>query len=65
MLFGQVYTFGVEGALGRAVDDKAECMTPGRVDLPAKVVSVSAGVSHTAALAHDGRVFLWGTFRVS
>jgi len=40
-------------------------MSPGKVDLPEKVLSVSAGDSHTAALAHSGRVFVWGTFRVS
>jgi len=51
--------------LGREVDDEDECMTPGKVDLPVKVVSVSAGDSHTAALADDGRVYIWGTFRVS
>ena len=40
-------------------------MTPDKVDLPVKVMSVSAGDSHTAALSNDGRVFIWGTFRVS
>jgi len=67
MLCWKVYTFGCndEGALGRKVDDEDECMTPGKVDLPEKVLSVSAGDSHTAALAKDGHVFIWGTFRVS
>lgn len=37
----------------------------GEVELPGKVVQVSAGDSHTAALLDDGRVFAWGTFRVS
>lgn len=62
-----MYTFGCndEGALGRKVDDEDECMTPDKVDVPTKVVSVSAGDSHTAALSHDGCVFVWGTFRVS
>jgi len=62
-----VYTFGCndEGALGRKVDDEDECMSPGKVDLPVKVLSVSAGDSHTAALTRDGTVFIWGTFRVS
>ncbi|KAJ8306528.1 hypothetical protein KUTeg_017073 [Tegillarca granosa] len=32
--------------------------------LPAKVVQVSAGDSHTAALSEEGRVFIWGNFRV-
>ena len=47
------------------MDDEDECMTPGKVDLPMKVLSVSAGDSHTAVLASDGHVFIWGTFRVS
>ena len=62
-----MYTFGCndEGALGRDIDEEDECMTPGKVDLPVKVLSVSAGDSHTAALANGGHVFIWGTFRVS
>lgn len=39
-------------------------MVPGKVELQEKVVQVSAGDSHTAALTEDGRVFLWGSFRV-
>lgn len=39
-------------------------MTPGLVELQEKVVQVSAGDSHTAALTEDGRVFVWGSFRV-
>ena len=39
-------------------------MVPGKVDLQEKVVQVSAGDSHTAALTEEGRVFLWGSFRV-
>jgi len=54
---------GGEGALGRDIDDEGESMTPGKVDLPVKVLSVMAGDSHTAALANDGHVFIWGTFR--
>jgi len=37
-------------------------MTPGKVSLPAKVLPGSAGNSHTAALASDGHIFIWGTF---
>jgi len=51
--------------LGRKVDDEDECMSPEKVDLPVKVVFVSAGDSHTAALTDNGHVFIWGTFRVS
>ena len=39
-------------------------MVPGKVELQEKVIQVSAGDSHTAALTEDGRVFLWGSFRV-
>ena len=51
--------------MGREVDDEDECMTPGKVDLSVKAVSISAGDSHTAALTDEGHVFIWGTFRVS
>lgn len=40
-------------------------MVPGKVPLDQKVVLVSAGDSHTAALTDDGTVFIWGAFRVS
>jgi hypothetical protein len=40
-------------------------MIPGKVALEGKVVQVSAGDSHTAALTDDGIVHLWGCFRVS
>lgn len=40
-------------------------MVPGKVLLDEKVVQVSAGDSHTAALTEDGTVFIWGAFRVS
>jgi len=39
-------------------------MSPGKVELPEKIVMVSAGDSHTAALSETGRVYIWGTFRV-
>lgn len=40
--------------------------TPGLVDSLARVrvVLVSAGDSHTAALAETGKVYCWGVFRV-
>ena len=60
-------TFGCndEGALGRVTEgsEGAESI-PGEVELPGKVIQISAGDSHTAALLEDGRVFAWGTFRV-
>lgn len=40
-------------------------MVPGKVTLSAKVVQVSAGDSHTAALTDDGTVYIWGSYRVS
>lgn len=39
-------------------------MVPGKVILEEKVVQVSAGDSHTAALTDDGTVYIWGAFRV-
>ncbi|RZC43084.1 regulator of chromosome condensation, partial [Asbolus verrucosus] len=63
-----ILTFGCndEGALGRITEgiEDSEC-TPGEVELPGKVIQMSAGDSHSAALLDDGRVFAWGTFRDS
>uniref|UniRef100_A0A2K6RYX6 Regulator of chromosome condensation n=1 Tax=Saimiri boliviensis boliviensis TaxID=39432 RepID=A0A2K6RYX6_SAIBB len=60
-----VYSFGCndEGALGRDTSVEGSETVPGKVELQEKVVQVSAGDSHTAALTDDGRVFLWGSFR--
>ncbi|KAM4698879.1 regulator of chromosome condensation isoform 1-T3 [Discoglossus pictus] len=62
---GTIYTFGCndEGALGRDTSEEGTEMTPGKVELSEKIVQVSAGDSHTAALTEDGRVFLFGSFR--
>ncbi|KAM9319508.1 regulator of chromosome condensation isoform 1-T1 [Gastrophryne carolinensis] len=62
---GTMYTFGCndEGALGRDTSEEGSETQPDKVDLPEKVVQVSAGDSHTAALTEDGRVFLFGSFR--
>lgn len=62
---GSVFSFGCddEGALGREADDE-NCFTPTEISLPAKVIQVSAGDSHSAALLEDGRLFAWGSFRV-
>lgn len=64
---GAVWTFGCndEGSLGRLVEEEEECFVPGKVDIGEKVVMLSAGDSHTAALADSGQVYLWGTFRDS
>uniref|UniRef100_A0A0B6Z548 RCC1-like domain-containing protein n=1 Tax=Arion vulgaris TaxID=1028688 RepID=A0A0B6Z548_9EUPU len=62
---GQVYTFGCndDGALGRDTSADGSETLPGKVNIPAPVVMVSAGDSHTAALTNDGRVYAWGNFR--
>merc|ERR1719318_381484 len=64
---GKVWTFGCndEGSLGREVAEEEECFVPGLVDLEGKVVMLSAGDSHTAALTEEGNVWAWGTFRDS
>lgn len=62
---GIVYSFGCndDGALGRTTDDDDETYTPGKVDIPGRVVMISAGDSHSAAVTSEGRCFYWGTFR--
>uniref|UniRef100_A0A7N9AX97 Regulator of chromosome condensation 1 n=1 Tax=Mastacembelus armatus TaxID=205130 RepID=A0A7N9AX97_9TELE len=62
---GHVYTFGCndEGALGRDTAEEGSETVPGKVTLEEKVVQVSAGDSHTAALTQDGAVYIWGSFR--
>ncbi|KAF7661414.1 hypothetical protein LDENG_00262460 [Lucifuga dentata] len=62
---GHVYTFGCndEGALGRDTSESGSEAVPGKVALEEKVVQVSAGDSHTAALTDDGTVYIWGSFR--
>ena len=55
---GDVWTFGCndEGSLGRLVEEEEDCFQPGRVSLEEKIVMVSAGDSHTAALSESGQV---------
>ncbi|VDO08270.1 unnamed protein product [Rodentolepis nana] len=74
---GRVFTFGCndEGALGRPSTDippeegeeggPIEESRPGIVTFPenVKIIMISAGDSHSAALDSSGRVWLWGTFR--
>lgn len=64
---GEMYTFGCndEGALGRDTSEEGSEFVPAKVELAGKVVQVSAGDSHTAALTEDGRAFAWGNFRDS
>ncbi|XP_033644614.1 regulator of chromosome condensation-like [Asterias rubens] len=62
---GEVFTFGCndEGALGRDTSEEGSEFSVGKVDLSEKIVQVSCGDSHTAALTEDGRAYIWGTFR--
>ena len=68
-LSSQVFTWGCndEGALGRKIEGEGGEYTPGIVEKMGhvKLVQVSAGDSHTAALANNGNVYCWGVFRVS
>lgn len=63
----QVHTWGCndEGALGRKTTCDEDFFSSGMVELDAKVVQISAGDCHTAALADNGDVYIWGCFRVS
>jgi len=63
----KVVTFGCndEGALGRPTTKEGSESVPGEVELPGKVVQISAGDSHTAALLSTGAVYVWGGFRDS
>lgn len=60
-------TFGCndEGALGRDTSKEGSETEPGKVTLEGRVVQITAGDSHTAALLADGKVYAWGSFRVS
>ncbi|KAJ0000248.1 hypothetical protein NQD34_012090 [Periophthalmus magnuspinnatus] len=62
---GHVYTFGCndEGALGRDTSEEGSETVPGKVELEQKVLQVSAGDSHSAALTEEGVVYVWGSFR--
>ncbi|XP_053620968.1 regulator of chromosome condensation isoform X2 [Plodia interpunctella] len=64
---GKVWTFGCndEGALGRATSSDKDEATPKKVSLPSRVVAVTAGDSHSAALLDNGDVYAWGAFRDS
>ncbi|KAF4532349.1 hypothetical protein B566_EDAN003652 [Ephemera danica] len=64
---GEVSTFGCNdaGALGRETKEDSEELEPAKVSLPGKAIQVSAGDSHSAALLEDGKVYAWGSFRVT
>jgi len=67
----EVFTFGCNDhcALGREASDddddsRAYCALPVDLGCSTVIAQVSAGDSHTAVLTCQGRVFLWGAFRV-
>ena len=65
----QIYTWGCndEYALGRVTScESGDEYLPGLVQGldNVKIIQVSAGDNHTAALADDGRVYCWGNFWV-
>jgi len=72
---GRVFSWGCndEGSLGRLADDgtalsdEDECAVPGEVvtfpEGTTKIVQISAGDSHSAALTEQGTVFFWGGWR--
>lgn len=71
---GVVFSWGCndEGSLGRVADDGSalhdedECSVPGEIRFPegtARIIQISAGDSHSAALTEDGNVFFWGGWR--
>ncbi|XP_052285251.1 regulator of chromosome condensation-like isoform X2 [Dreissena polymorpha] len=62
---GEVYTFGCndEGTLGRDTSEDGAETRPGKVEGLPRIVMVSGGDSHTAALSEEGKVYIWGNFR--
>ncbi|XP_069698532.1 regulator of chromosome condensation isoform X2 [Periplaneta americana] len=64
---GEVITFGCndEGALGRDTSIEGSETVPGKVELEGRVVQITAGDSHSAALLDNGVVYAWGSFRDS
>ncbi|KFM66928.1 Regulator of chromosome condensation, partial [Stegodyphus mimosarum] len=62
---GEVITFGCndEGALGRITTEEGSEYIPSKVEIPERVIQISAGDSHSAALAESGQVYIWGNFR--
>lgn len=62
----QVYSWGCndDSALGRETLNEDIAVVPGVVNIDEKVVQVTAGDSHSAALTESGKVYAWGSFRV-
>lgn len=64
---GKVYSWGCNDdcALGRETPNEDDAASPGLVSIDEKVVQITAGDSHSAALTESGKVFAWGSFRDS
>lgn len=63
---GKVHTWGCndEGGLGRTTSCEEENFSAGPVEgISGRVVQITAGDCHTAALTEDGTVYAWGSFR--
>lgn len=53
-----------DGALGRDTSEEGSEFVPVKVSLPEKIVQISAGDTHSAALTESGKAYAWGSFRV-
>ena len=62
----QVYSWGCNDdfALGRETPNEEDSAVPGLVNIEEKIVQITAGDSHSAALTESGNVYAWGSFRV-
>lgn len=63
---GKLSSFGCndEGALGRETQADNYDPEPNDINIPGEVAMISTGDSHSACLLRDGRVFVWGSFKV-
>lgn len=64
---GQVWSFGCndEGALGCQPVEESENYIPTLVNIPERIIEISAGDSFSVALSASGNVYIWGVFRDS
>lgn len=63
---GKVYSYGCndEGALGRVTDGDEDLESkPAIVAIDGKVVKITSGDSHSAALTESNEAYVWGNFR--
>jgi regulator of chromosome condensation len=63
----KVYSFGCNDdlSLGRETEEEEDLPVPGLVPFKEKIVQITAGSSHSAALTDIGTVYFWGSFRNS